>query len=70
MREKLHDIIHFVTGEVLHEEMFPVDVAIYLKRNAQLEFLYVEENFPRKGFDRCDTVWVDGKLTRACFQRS
>ena len=28
MREKLHDIIHFETGEILEEERWPVDVAI------------------------------------------
>jgi len=46
MREKLHDVIHYVTGEILLEECWPVDVAIFLKRNPDLSLHHVDQNEP------------------------
>jgi hypothetical protein len=65
MREKLHDIIHFETGEVLGEEMWPVDVAIYLKRNPNFTVHHVEQDDgPWHPDDTpVDTAWVAGDLS-------
>ena len=62
MRDKLHDVIHFETGEVLLEDSWPVDVAIYLKQNPDLTLNHVEQDEgPWRPDDiRVDTVYVDG----------
>jgi hypothetical protein len=46
MREKLHDVIHFETGEILREEMLPADVAIFLRLSSELIFHHIEQNNP------------------------
>ena len=65
MRDKLHDVIHFQTGEILLEERWPVDVAIFLKRNPALALHHVEQNDPTPATPhgaQVDDVWVDGSL--------
>ena len=65
MREKLHDIIHFKTGEILGEDSWPVDVAIFLKRNPTLTLHHVEQNDPTQRAPyagKVDDVYVDGEL--------
>ena len=63
MRDKLHDVIHFQTGEILLEERWPVDVAIFLKRNPNLSINHVEQNEPTQRMPdggKVDDVWVNG----------
>ena len=63
MREKLHDVIHYVTGEILLEECWPVDVAIFLKRNPDLSLHHVDQNEPTQRMPdggKVDDVWVNG----------
>ena len=62
MREKLHDIIHFETGEILEEERWPVDVAIFLKRNPDFTLHHVEQDDgPWHPDDTpVDIAWVAG----------
>ena len=67
MREKLHDVIHNDTGEVLLEERWPVDVAIFLKRNPGLTVNRVRQHEPgdweaSHDLERVDDVWVDGVI--------
>ena len=63
MREKLHDVIHFETAEILLEDSWPVDVAIFLKLNPGLTVHHVEQNNPTQrapGGGKVDDVWVQG----------
>jgi hypothetical protein len=63
MRDKLHDVIHFQTGEILLEERWPVDVAIFLKLNPHLSINHVEQNDPTPrapSGGQVDDVWVNG----------
>jgi hypothetical protein len=63
MRDKLHDVIHFGTGEVLLEDSWPVDVAIFLKRNSTLTISEVVQHDPTQRSPhggRIDDVWVQG----------
>ncbi len=62
MREKLHDIIHFETGEILMEERWPVDVAIFLKRNPDFTLHKVEQDDGPWSPDDIpvDIAWVAG----------
>ena len=67
MREKLHDVIHNDTGEILLEERWPVDVAIFLKRNPGLTVSRVQQHEARgraTGWPsgHVDDVWVDGVI--------
>jgi len=63
MREKLHDVICCETAEILLEDSWPVDVAIFLKLNPGLTVHHVEQNdqiqrAPDGG--NTDDVWVKG----------
>ena len=59
MREKLHDIVHFETGEILREEMLPADVAIFLRLNPDLTLHHVEQNNSTRALDGWnDDVYV------------
>jgi hypothetical protein len=64
MREKLHDVIHNDTGEILLEERWPVDVAIFLKRNPGLTVNRVRQHEPCENWPsgHVDDVWVDGVI--------
>jgi hypothetical protein len=69
MRDKLHDVIHFETGEVLLEDSWPVDVAIFLKRNPTLTVSHVKQHdqTQRSAGLLVDDVYVDGVLDYSAY---
>ena len=64
MRDKLHDVIHNDTGEILLEDGWPVDVTIFLKRNPGLTVSRVQQHEPCRSWPsgHVDDVWVDGVI--------